>query len=52
MNPSSNEDLMMTYKEQDFQLQISIKPVPPKIFQNYHLKVIDAKEVLKAQINL
>jgi len=52
MNPSLNEGPMMTYKEQDFLLQILIKLMPPKIFQNFHPKVIGALEVLKVQINL
>jgi hypothetical protein len=42
MNPSLNEGPITTYKEQDFLLQILAKLMPPKIFQNFRPKVIDA----------
>ncbi len=42
MNPSLNEDLKVTYKELGYLLQILVKLVPPKRFQSFHPKVVNA----------
>jgi len=52
MNPSLNEGPKVTYKEQGFLIQILVKLMPPKKFQNFHLKVVDAKALLMVQTNL